>query len=186
MGPDNGILTYVSKTYGITEVREIDENSNRLTHKNSSYETFHGRDVFAFTGAKLASNTIAFEQVGKIRNESISFEIAEPKIITDGVQGEIVVLDGLYGNLWTNIDINTAEKLNLILGKLVLLEIYSEKTLIYSSNLKFVKTFNEVKAMEPLIYINSIGNLSIALNQGNFASKFDIKPGYKVKLKIIS
>jgi hypothetical protein len=182
VGPDNGIITHVARTYEVKEVREIDESTNRLTCRNASYQTFQGRDVFAFTGAKLASHKITFEQVGELYEGFVTFEVTEPQVSKNAILGEVMVLDGVYGNIWTNIDVNTAKKANLKMGKTVLLEIYRAGQLIYSSNLKFVETFGEVKAMEPLLYINSVGNLAIALNQGNFAKQFNINSECSIRL----
>lgn len=50
VSPDNGTLTLVAQTLGIDSVREIDEKANRLKGSEKSY-TFHGRDVYAYTGA---------------------------------------------------------------------------------------------------------------------------------------
>ena len=58
--PDNGTLTLVAEHLGIGQVRQIDEAINRLLNSNQSY-TFHGRDVSAYTAARLASHTIRFE-----------------------------------------------------------------------------------------------------------------------------
>ena len=58
--PDNGTLTHVAREIGIVEVREIEEAVNRLKNSQSSY-TFHGRDVYAYTAARLASSVISFE-----------------------------------------------------------------------------------------------------------------------------
>ena len=63
MTPDNGTLTHVKQFIGITEVREIDETINRLPNSGESH-TFHGRDIFAYTGARLASGVIQFEDIG--------------------------------------------------------------------------------------------------------------------------
>ncbi len=62
--PDNGTLALPAKEWGIKEIREIDETINRLkgTEKTS---IFHGRDLFAYCGARLAAGVITFEQVGK-------------------------------------------------------------------------------------------------------------------------
>ncbi|VTS12583.1 S-adenosyl-l-methionine hydroxide adenosyltransferase [Streptococcus pseudoporcinus] len=58
--PDNGTLSYIKKHIGIEAIREISEVKNRRKNTEFSY-TFHGRDVYAYTGAKLASGHIAFE-----------------------------------------------------------------------------------------------------------------------------
>ena len=54
VSPDNGSLTAVAELLGIEAVREIDEAVNRLANSEKSY-TFHGRDVYAYTGARLAA-----------------------------------------------------------------------------------------------------------------------------------
>ncbi|MCK5736239.1 MAG: SAM-dependent chlorinase/fluorinase, partial [Spirochaetaceae bacterium] len=48
--PDNGTLTHINKHVGITALREIDETVNRLKGSEKSH-VFHGRDVYAYTGA---------------------------------------------------------------------------------------------------------------------------------------
>lgn len=63
--PDNGTLTLVNDMIGIDSIREIDESRNRLPGSEDSY-TFHGRDVYAYTGARLASRKISFAEVGPV------------------------------------------------------------------------------------------------------------------------
>ncbi len=53
--------------------------TNRLKGSEKSY-TFHGRDVYAYTGARLASGAITFEQVGPELPAKLSnFLIRKPK-----------------------------------------------------------------------------------------------------------
>ena len=61
VGPDNGTWTLVAEELGIAAVRRIDEKLNRRAGSEKSY-TFHGRDIYAYTGARLASGRIT---VGK-------------------------------------------------------------------------------------------------------------------------
>lgn len=49
--PDNGTLSFIKKHVGIVAIREISEVANRRQNTEHSY-TFHGRDVYAYTGAK--------------------------------------------------------------------------------------------------------------------------------------
>ena len=65
--PDNGCLDVVDKAFGIKAVREIDQTVNRYTGNQWSEKSdiFHGRDVFAYTAARLASGVIDFEGAGK-------------------------------------------------------------------------------------------------------------------------
>ena len=102
--PDNGTLTHVIRLEGIEQVREIDEHVNRLPSSGESY-TFHGRDVYAFTGARLAAGIIDFEGVGpELPVESlVELPIVEPVLEGSAVCGTIDVLDVRFGSLWTNI-----------------------------------------------------------------------------------
>ena len=65
--PDNGCLDAADRAFGIKEVREIDQAINRYRGNQWSEKSdiFHGRDVFAYTAARLASGVIDFEGVGK-------------------------------------------------------------------------------------------------------------------------
>ena len=65
VSPDNGSLTHLKKFIGIEAVREIDESVNRLRGKGTEgVAIFHGRDLFGYTAARLASGIIDFEGVG--------------------------------------------------------------------------------------------------------------------------
>ena len=61
--PDNGTLTHIKRMTGIAEARIIDETVNRLQGSGESY-TFHGRDIYAYTGARLAAGIIDFAGIG--------------------------------------------------------------------------------------------------------------------------
>jgi S-adenosylmethionine hydrolase len=54
VGPNNGLFSLVAERDGIEELRRIDERINRRPGSEESH-TFHGRDVFAYTGARLAA-----------------------------------------------------------------------------------------------------------------------------------
>ena len=66
MTPDNGILDVVNKELEIETVHEIDQSVNRFkgNHWSEESEIFHGRDVFAYTGARLASGRIDIDGTG--------------------------------------------------------------------------------------------------------------------------
>src|SRR5690625_6592727 len=88
--PDNGTLTHIKDSVGIKEARIIDEKVNRLPRSGESY-TFHGRDVYAYTGARLASGVITFEEVGPAYEE-------EKMIVLD--KTETSIKDGaIYGHI---------------------------------------------------------------------------------------
>ena len=104
VSPDNGTLTHIKRITGLEEARVIDESVNRLPNSGESY-TFHGRDIYAYTGARLASGVISFEEVGpKVETQSvIELPVVEATYDGEKVSGTIDVLDVRFGSLWTNI-----------------------------------------------------------------------------------
>jgi S-adenosylmethionine hydrolase len=181
--PDNGTLTLISETLGIAEVREIDETKNRLQNSNESY-TFHGRDVYAFTGARLASGAIVFEDVGRVQTslEKINYQkaVSEDKIL----KGTIDVLDVQYGNLWTNIGKELLEKFGVKYGDKVNIRIMHQGKNVFEGAVLFAQTFSAVPEGEPVAYLNSLLNFSVALNMGSFAGKHSIASGPEWQIEI--
>jgi S-adenosylmethionine hydrolase len=175
--PDNGTLTLVAEQLGIQEIREIDEVKNRRQNSNESY-TFHGRDVYAFTGARLASKTITFEEVGpKLPNEVVKIEYQKPVFEKGIIKGGIPILDIQYGNVWTNIDKKTFANLDLKAGDMVKIQIFNGTKKAYEGKLKLVHTFGEVQVGTDVCYFNSLLNFSLAVNQGSFSEKHKIYSG---------
>ena len=176
--PDNGTLTLIAESLGIESIREIDENLNRRAGSSQSY-TFHGRDVYAYTGARLAAGVITYEQVGKLLpNESlIKISYTKAKLEGDSIEGTIPVLDIQYGNIWTNISDSLLKQWSVKAGDSLYITIYQNKTAVKAGTYRFSNTFGEVAPGEPLAYLNSLLNLSLAINEANFADSFKIKSG---------
>ncbi len=175
--PDNGTLTLVSDALKIEAVRQIDENINRRNNSDSSY-TFHGRDVYAYTAARLASGKISFDEVGPLLTAPlIRLEYQKPIIVNNSIKGNIPVLDIQYGNVWSNISDSFLKKLNLVSGEKIEVKIFDKDSLVYQGTVPYVKTFGDVKGGEAMGYVNSLMNFSLAINMGNFADSFNIQSG---------
>jgi S-adenosylmethionine hydrolase len=175
--PDNGTLTLVARQMGIAEIREIDEAVNRRKNSGASY-TFHGRDVYAYTAGKLAAGKITFQQVGpKLADSVVSIAFQEPVFANNTVKGNIPVLDVQYGNIWTNIDQQTFSKLHVQPGDLLKVTISKGAEEVYSGTMPFANTFSAVPEGKELVYLNSLLNVSFALNMGDFSSTHHVKSG---------
>jgi S-adenosylmethionine hydrolase len=184
--PDNGTLTLVAKQLGIAAIREIDESRNRRQHSAESY-TFHGRDVYSYTAARLASGTITFEQVGpKLPDTVVCIPFQEPVYSNHVIRGNIPVLDIQYGNVWTNIDGATFNQLKLHTGDTLHVRIFHSDTLLYTGDMPYVTTFSAVREGAPLAYLNSLLNVSFALNMDNFSLSYHIYSGPDWKVEISS
>ncbi|MBC7904244.1 MAG: SAM-dependent chlorinase/fluorinase, partial [Gemmatimonadaceae bacterium] len=93
VGPDNGSFTLIAETMGIKEVREIDETVNRRPGSGGSY-TFHGRDVYVYTAARLAAGKIRFEQVGRLLSRKVEMiGYQKPSLENGTIKGNIPILD---------------------------------------------------------------------------------------------
>ncbi|GAA0542999.1 SAM hydrolase/SAM-dependent halogenase family protein [Chitinophaga japonensis] len=175
--PDNGTLTLIARAEGIAAVREIDEAVNRRRDSRQSY-TFHGRDVYAYTGARLAAGAITFEQVGPALPDTVLRIPYQPATLDKGVlKGTIDILDVQYGNLWTNIPDSLFRQLQAPAGSQLQVTLYHKGRQVYRGRMPYAHTFGDVPTGQPLAYLNSLMHLSFALNQGSFAEKHHIESG---------
>ncbi len=177
VSPDNGTLTLVAEELGIDAVREIDETKNRRRGSERSY-TFHGRDVYVFVGARLAAGVIPFEDVGPAlppKVVSIPYEHAREE--RGGIVGTIPFLDFQYGNVWTNLDESLFAKLGAHVGEPLRVVIKHGRETVFTGVLPYARTFGEVPEGAPLLYLNSLMNVSFALNQGDFAKAHRVSCG---------
>ena len=183
--PDNGTLTLVTESLGIEEVREINEELNRRKNSQQSY-TFYGRDVYAYTGARLASGVISFEEVGnKLSTPIVTIPYQKALLQGDSIIGNIPILDIQYGNIWTNINDSIFSLLRVTPGIKIEVSIFNKDSQVFHQQLAYVHTFGDMAAGNPLGYLNSLMNFSLAINQGNFADSFHIDsgPGWRIVIK---
>jgi len=182
--PDNGTLTFVAPRLGIDAVREIDEAVNRRKNSEKSF-TFHGRDVYAFTAARLAAGVITFEQVGRALPPEVVTIPHEAARFEDGVvYGNIQTDDGNYGNIWTNVDRATFSQLGATRGDTVRIQILKAGKEILNLDVPFVATFGAVEVGKPLLYLNSLDSVSLAINQKNFAQEYGVGSGPEWSIQI--
>ena len=183
--PDNGTLSHVAKEIGILERRRISETVNRLKNSQRSF-TFYGRDVYAYTGARIASGTITFDEVGPLLEQNpVMLNVSDPVIEGGEVCGNIDVLDTRYGSLWTNIpDTMIFEQYGIKYGDDVRVLINHNHKIVFGYTMRMCRNFTEVEIGEPLLYINSLLNVGLALNQGSFAQEYRIGSGENWAIKL--
>src|SRR6266478_5111967 len=99
--PDNGLMTMVEDRDGIEGIREITNQDWMIGAKVSS--TFHGRDIFSPVGSHLARGD-DWTQVGPELKQLIRLDLKPAKVDEKGLTGQVIALDGPFGNLVTNIN----------------------------------------------------------------------------------
>jgi len=166
--PDNGLMTMVLDRDGLEGAREIINRSWMIGSGISS--TFHGRDIFSPVGAHLAAGA-DWSQVGPARKQLVRLSLTPARMENGGITGQVFALDGPFGNLITNVSGENFIKLGYVHGDKVHIKLGDNDML-----LPFVRTFGDVPVGEPLIFIDSRGRFSLAVNQRNFAQIYHIKP----------
>ncbi|HEY0677456.1 MAG TPA: S-adenosyl-l-methionine hydroxide adenosyltransferase family protein [Chitinophagaceae bacterium] len=177
VSPDNGTLGLLAETLGVAAVREIDTLNNRRKGSEGSH-TFHGRDIFAYTAARLASGDIRFEDIGpELNKQVITIRYQKAVLAGDSVKGNIPILDVQYGNVWTNIPDSLIQSAGIQYRDTLSVLISKNDQEIYSGRIPFVRTFGDVNEKQLLGYMNSLGNFSVAINMGSFADTFKVASG---------
>ena len=183
--PDNGTLTHVARHIGIQEVREIDERTNRNPNMRGT-SVFAGRDVFGYTAARLASGAIGWEEVGPAYDPEsvVTLDLPEPTLVEGGAAGIVDIVDPNFGNAWTNIGLELAQKAGIGYGRDVHVELRHEDELVLDATVPLCHTFGDVAPGELLAYTNELMNISLCLNQASLVDELGIGfgPGWRVRI----
>jgi S-adenosylmethionine hydrolase len=173
--PDNGTLSHIKHYVGIAEVREIDETINRLKVTEGT-SVFHGRDLFGYCAARLASGIITYEQVGQAYSvkDIVEHIIREGTMSGDTAEGMLEICDPNFGNLWSNINVELLLANGFCYGDTVDVRIVHEGTEVYHEVVPFAKSFGYVKPGEAVLYTNELMKVSIALSMDNFKEKYGV------------
>jgi len=184
VSPDNGSLSGPAKAYGIDAVREIDETVNRIPGSEWSH-TFHGRDVYSYTGARLAAGVISFAEVGPLLDATvIELPTMGARLEYGVMYGQITGGTGRLGNIAFSIGRQLFGEINASYGDRFDVIIRKAGEQIWRGTVPYVKSFGDVPVGENLLFINSSGDTSIAINQGNFAEANGIGAGIDWTIEI--
>ena len=180
IGPDNGLLMPAADALsGATEAREL---TNRNLWLPITTTTFHGRDIFAPVAAHLAAGDATFSEIG----ESIPIEdlvrLTEPSAVAtaDAIATSVTYVDS-FGNARLA---GGAAELSAAFGELadgtpLHVELTDPAVL---ETTRYARTFGAVDVGESLVYLDSVGSLAIADNQGNIAARLGFEHGQAVRI----
>jgi S-adenosylmethionine hydrolase len=172
--PDNGLVTQVADRDGVDGIREITNPGWQLPGSASS--TFHGRDVYSPVAAHLARGE-DWTQLGPALTTYTRLEVPQATVDPSGIKGLVVALDGPYGNLVSNISQEKFSRLGFRLGDTVRVAVAANEL-----SVPFRRTFGEVAPGTALLFIDSRGMVSLAINQGNFAEKYRVVPPVPLRI----
>lgn len=190
--PDNGTLSLLFDR--ICEVREIDEKVNRMPGSDD-HHTFHGRDVYAYTAARLASGIIGWEGVGPLfeKESLVRFPAPTAAIIDGEAFGEVTGAHDHFGNVGISIPNEMIKQIGIGLGDMCRVRISKDGKDLYDKEMMFHKSFGWVAPGEPILNECSNDYVEISINQGSFCNielpellkAYDVSV-YKVRISPVS
>lgn len=183
--PDNGTLTHIKAMYGIDEVREIDESINRYPG-SEGVNVFHGRDIFAYCGARLASGIIGFEEVGPSYpvEEIVTAELEYGTVSEGLAEGSIDEALEKFGNISTNILNEDFKKTGIREGDMVHITIFHGEDRIFDGPVLYHRSFGFAEIGEPVLFNGLASFIALGLNQRSFAETYGIKGGDGWRIRI--
>lgn len=181
IGPDNGLLLPAADALGgAVEAREL---TNRDLWLPVTTSTFHGRDIFSPVTAHLAAGDFDFEMVGpQIPLESL-VRLPEPEArAAEGSIETVVTYVDSFGNLRLA---GGRDDLDTAFGELDgqdSVPLVAEFDGGPREQTRYASTFGSVPLGESLVYVDSLGNLALADNQGSLATRLGIGTDRAVRI----
>jgi hypothetical protein len=171
---------------GIAALREIDESVNRRKGSEKSH-VFHGRDVYAYTGARLAGGIIGFDGVGPELDPGsiVCHPTPDPVVTGSRVDGMIDIQDPHFGMVWTNIPIEVFEDLGIGFGSFVDIVIRHKGQIKYTNRVLYGKSFGAVAPGEDILYNNEIGYFALGNNMNSFVRKHGVLSGFDWTISLV-
>ena len=112
-------------------------------------------------------------------DDLVRLELYGSKKIEDGIMGYVDILDVRYGSLWTSITYDDFKECGFNIGDNILVEIFYQDKKVFSQRINYGKSFADVEVNEPLIYMNSVYDMALAINKGDFSKAYNIGVGKK-------
>jgi S-adenosylmethionine hydrolase len=169
VAPDNGLLTLIANEQ---EYRAWEVTDRSMMLENIS-ATFHGRDIMAPVCAQLSLGSVNPSDLGPRLQEIVKFKVAGLKATASSIEGEVISVDR-FGNAITNVPSERLAELGESAGTRVLI---GQETIA-----SIGETYSSVKEGETVAYIGSAGLIELAINGGDFAKRFAVKPGDTVRV----
>jgi S-adenosylmethionine hydrolase len=181
IGPDNGLLPPVADALGgAIEAREL---SNRELWLPVTTSTFHGRDIFSPVAAHLAAGDAGFAAIGAALGHDDLVSLPEPSAVaTNGEIETVVTYVDSFGNLRLA---GGRDELLAAFGEpmdgMPLLVEFGDPDLREAT--RYGSTFGAVELGASVLYVDSLGNLALADNQGNLAARLAVGHDRPVRVR---
>jgi len=171
VAPDNGVLTGVFQE---TPPRRVVELTERRYARPTVSRTFEGRDRFAPAAAWI-SKGVNLSAFGRTLTDYRTLDLPRPIVDDQVVRGVVVRIDR-FGNVVTNLDRRSCERLTDGLGALSL-------TVGTQRISRIVSTFAEIGSQEIAALFGSTDHLECAAASASAADMLGVSVGDQVELR---
>jgi S-adenosyl-L-methionine hydrolase (adenosine-forming) len=177
IGPDNGLLIPAAEKFGgIAEAHELTNPDYAL---ESVSRTFHGRDLFSPAAAHLARGVELAELGPPIAADALArLDLPQPEVGASRIRCTVLAIDR-FGNVQLNLDRSHTDDAGILPGTRIEVQVGPERYYAVAA-----RTFADARPGDLILYEDSYRNLSLAINGGNAASMFGIKPGRDVRIHL--
>jgi S-adenosylmethionine hydrolase len=178
VGPDNGLLIPgAERLGGIVAAHLLEAPQYRLPAVS---RTFHGRDVFAPAAAHLAAGVPESAFGPEIDPTTlVRLEADEPRVSPGKLEVAVAAVDS-FGNAQLCAGF---EELEAALGPVLA----GDALVVQGSGgaiaLRWLATYGDAGAGDALACLDSYDRLSIAVNMGDAARRFGLRPGEMVRIR---
>ena len=112
-----------------------------------------------------------YNLAGPVISELVRLPVKNFTITEQGIRGELIGLNDPYGSLICDIPAEEFKKLGYNIGEEITVLINNKPM-----TAPYMKTFMDVPVGDTLLYIDSRGRMGLAVNQGNYSEKFNVRP----------
>lgn len=178
--PDNGTLTHALEQIGVAAVRQIDETVNRYPG-TEDVAVFHGRDLFAYTAARLAAGVISFEGVGPAYpvEQIVRFDqaLVRAKTAPGLAEGMVSSVSDPFGSIAFNLLSRDFKAAGFRHGDAVHVVLAREGEVYFDDTVLYERSFGFVPVGSPILFDSSTNYIELGLNQGDFRARYDVGAG---------
>ena len=151
VGPDNGLFTFLNDP--INETVE-------LATPPEAAPTFHGRDIFGPTGARIAAGA-ALAALGSARRQD-PVRLSEAWASKVGEAWKAIALHcDRFGDVISNLPIRALARIKAVNG----------------TRVRTVETYDDAEPNELVALMGSSGRIEFALREGSAAARLHVAPG---------
>ena len=173
VAPDNGVLSAV---FGEMPPKKVVELTERRYARPTVSRTFEGRDRFAPAAAWL-SKGVHLSAFGRAITDYHALDLPKP-VLEDSVLRGVVIRIDRFGNIITNLDRRSCERLSDGVGTLRL-------TVGPHSIARIVSTFSDIPPNEIGALFGSTDQLECAAPEASAAERLHVSVGDAVELRRI-